>query len=169
MTKTVFGSQLYRREPFVGICPKNHPFAGREVSVEEIRKETLIHREKGSGTLAILKEKLLEHNESLERFHRHICISSFKMIIDLIKSGYGISFVYEILAKSDPELGIFTLKGEPIVREFNVIYLKHADVREKMEWFYDRVFRTLLNCLKCIIYEDIPMCKPSLKMACFLL
>ena len=55
------------------------------------------------------------------------------MIIDLIKSGYGISFVYEVLAKSDPELGIFTLKGEPIVREFNVIYLKHADVREKME------------------------------------
>ena len=47
----------------------------------------------------------------------------------------GISFVYEVLAKSDPELGIFTLKGEPIVREFNVIYLKHADVREKMEWF----------------------------------
>ena len=22
------------------------------------------------------------------------------------------------------------------------------------------VFHTLLNCLKCIIYEDIPMCKP---------
>ena len=66
---------------------------------------------------------------------KYLCISSFKMIIDLIKSGYGISFVYEVLAKSDPELGIFTLKGEPIVREFNVIYLKHADVREKMEWF----------------------------------
>ena len=66
---------------------------------------------------------------------KYLCISSFKMIIDLIKSGYGISFVYEVLAKSNPELGIFTLKGEPIVREFNVIYLKHADVREKMEWF----------------------------------
>ena len=66
---------------------------------------------------------------------KYLCISSFKMTIDLIKSGYGISFVYEVLAKSDPELGIFTLKGESIVREFNVSYLKHADVREKMEWF----------------------------------
>ena len=46
-----------------------------------------------------------------------------------------VSFVYEVLAKSDPELGIWTFKGEPIVREFNVIYLKHADVREKMAWF----------------------------------
>lgn len=122
--KNRFGSQLYRRESFVGICPKDHPFAGKEVSVEDLLSETLIHREKGSGTLAILEDKLLEHNESLERFHRHICISSFKMIIDLIKSGYGISFVYEVLAKSDPELGIFTLKGEPLIREFNIIYLK---------------------------------------------
>ena len=99
-----------------------------KVKYERYTKEELLEDEH-------LEEKLLEHNESLERFHRHICISSFKMIIDLIKSGYGISFVYEVFAKSDPELGIFTLNGEPIVREFNVIYLKHADVREKMEWF----------------------------------
>ncbi len=130
-----FGSQLYRREPFVGICRKDHPFAGKEVSVEELLSETLIHREKGSGTLAILEDKLLEHNESIDRFERLICISSFKMIIDLIKSGYGISFVYEVLARSDPELGIFTLKGEPLTREFNIIYLKDADVREKIDWF----------------------------------
>ena len=62
------------------------------------------------------------------------------MIIDLIKSGYGISFVYEVLAKSAPELGIFTLKGEPTVREFNVIYLKHADVKDGM------VFMTACVC-----------------------
>ena len=107
------------------------------VSVEDLLSETLIHHEKGSETLAILEDKLLEHNESLERFHRHICISSFKMIIDLIKSGYGISFVYEVLAKSDPELGIFTLKGEPLIREFNIIYLKYAEVGEKIGWFLD--------------------------------
>ena len=83
----------------------------------------------------ILLWMIISINLDRKSFHRHICISSFKMIIDLIKSGYGISFVYEVLAKSDPDLGIFTLKGEPIVREFNVIYLKHADVREKMEWF----------------------------------
>ena len=68
---------------------------------------------------------------------KYLCISSFKMIIDLIKSGYGISFVYEVLAKSDPELGIFTLKGEPLIREFNIIYLKYAEVGEKIGWFLD--------------------------------
>ena len=67
--KNRFGSQLYRREPFVGICPKDHPFAGREVSVEEILKETLIHREKRFWNASYpWRKKLLEYNESLERF-----------------------------------------------------------------------------------------------------
>ena len=88
----------------------------------------------GKPHVRIFRGACLERGAST-RPMKYLCISSFKMIIDLIKSGYGISFVYEVLAKSDPELGIFTLKGESIVREFNVSYLKHADVREKMEWF----------------------------------
>ena len=133
--KKRFDSQLYRKEPFVGICRKGHPFADREVSIEELLDETIIHREEGSGTRAILDEKLHGYNESLMRFHRHICISSFKVILDLVKAGFGVSFVYDILAKNDPGITSFTLTGEPIIREFNIVYLKYADVREKIGWF----------------------------------
>lgn len=133
--KKRFDSQLYRKEPFVGICRKGHPFADREVSIEELLSETIIHREEGSGTRAILDEKLHGYNESLMRFHRHICISSFKVILDLVKAGFGVSFVYDILAKNDPGITSFTIAGEPIIREFNIVYLKYADVREKIGWF----------------------------------
>ena len=130
-----FDSRLYRREPFVGICKKDHPFAGREVSVPELLGETIIHREEGSGTRAILEQKLKGYNESLNRFRRHICISSFKMILDLVKEGFGVSFVYKVLAESDPEISTFHIQGEPIVREFNIVYLKHTDQQEKIGWF----------------------------------
>lgn len=133
--KKRFDSQLYRKEPFVGICRRDHPFAGREVSMEELLAETIIHREEGSGTRAILDEKLHVYNESLMDFHRHICISSFKLILDLVKAGYGVSFVYDILAKNDPGITSFTLAGEPIIREFNIVYLKYADIHEKINWF----------------------------------
>lgn len=133
--KKHFDSQLYRREPFVGICHKNHPFAGREVSIPELLSETIIHREEGSGTRAILEEKLNGYNESLQRFRRHICISSFKQILDLVKNGYGVSFVYDILAESDPNVCTFTIQGEPVIREFNIVYLKYTDVKERIQWF----------------------------------
>ena len=134
--KTAFDSILLRREPFVGICRKDHPFAGREVTIEELLQQTIIHREDGSGTRAILEQELEGYNESLQRFPRRICISSFSVILDLVKQGFGVSFVYNILADSDPELAKFSIRGEHVVREFNIVYLKYADMREKIRLFF---------------------------------
>ncbi|NLM18860.1 MAG: LysR family transcriptional regulator [Clostridiaceae bacterium] len=136
--KNNFNNILLRREPFVGICKNDHSFAGREISIEELLQETIIHREKGSGTRAILEQELSWYNESLERFQRHICISSFKLILELVKRGFGISFVYNILADSDPELAKFSIQGEKVVREFNIVYLKYADMHEKIHAFFNR-------------------------------
>ena len=134
--KSRYDNILLRREPFVGICRKDHPFAGQEVTIDELLQETIIHRENGSGTRAILEQELSGYNESLLRFPRHICISSFNIILDLVKQGLGISFVYGILAESDPDLATFSLQGETVVREFNVVYLKYADIREKIQLFF---------------------------------
>lgn len=134
--KKRYDSQCLRKEPFVGICRKDHPFANRQISIEELLNESIIHREEGSGTRAILEQKLLGYNESLQHFKRHICISSFKLILDLVKNGFGVSFVYDILAESDPELATFRIQGEAIVREFNLVYLKHSDVQEKIDLFF---------------------------------
>lgn len=134
--RSQFDSRLYRKEPFVGICPIDHPFAGKEVTLEELFKETIIHREAGSGTRAILEQKLQGYNESLDRFKRQICISSFPLILDMVKNGFGVSFVYEVLADSDPGVAKFTIEGEPIIREFNIVYLKYADLQEKIDLFF---------------------------------
>ena len=134
--KKHFDSQCMRREPFVGICRKDHPFAGRQITIEELLAETIIHREEGSGTRAILEQKLQGYNESLNRFKNHICISSFKLILDLVKEDFGVSFVYNVLADSDPDIEKFSIQGEPIVREFNIVYLKHTNVQEKIDLFF---------------------------------
>ncbi len=134
--KTRFDSILLRREPFVGICRKDHPFAGQEVTMEELLRETIIHREDGSGTRAILEQELRGYNESLQRFRRHICISSFNLILDLVKQGFGVSFVYNILADSDPAVAKFSIRGESVVREFNIVYLKYTNIYEKIRWFF---------------------------------
>ena len=104
--------------------------------MDALLKETIIHREDGSGTRAILEQELQGYNESLQRFQRHICISSFNVILDLVKQGFGVSFVYNILADSDLALAKFTLRGETVVREFNVVYLKYADLGEKIGRFF---------------------------------
>lgn len=141
--KNVYDSRCLRREPFVGICRKGHPFSGREISVAQLLDETIIHREEGSGTRAILEEKLQGYHESFIHFRRNICISSFKLILELVREGLGVSFVYQVLADSDPALDQFRLQGGEIVREFNLVWLRNANVRDKIELFLPPVYLDL--------------------------
>ncbi len=135
--KTRYGYQLMSREPFVGICARNHPFAGRTVSVEEILKQTAIIREEGSGTRSILENRMMEFNESVSNFRRTIVISSFPLILDYVRKGIGISFVYEVLAK-DADLGIFSIENGWIEREFNFVFRKDSGMEEKIQRFLSR-------------------------------
>lgn len=134
--KRRYDSHCLREEPFVGICQKGHPFSGRAVTVDELLKQPLIYREPGSGTRAILEQLLQGNNESISRFSRQICISSFKLILELVRKGFGVSFVYQVLADSDPGVDVFRLRGGAISRQFNLVWLHGADVRQKIELFF---------------------------------
>ncbi len=129
-----YGHELYSLESFVGICAPDHPFAGRKISLDELLQQTLICREEGSGTRAILENKLLDTSHTLSQFKRCICISSFSLILDFVKKGYGISFVYEVLAKQ-AGLATFTLESGSIQREFNFVFLKNTGAEEKFRQF----------------------------------
>lgn len=134
--KNKYGHMLFSKELFVGVCAPTHPFANRAVTVSELLGETLICRENGSGTRAILENKLLDFNESITHFKRCICISSFPIILDYVKKGLGISFVYEVLAKQSG-LSTFTIQGCRIQREFNFVYPKNTGAEEKIQYFME--------------------------------
>ncbi len=134
--KTKYGYSLFSREAFVGVCAPSHPFAGRSLSIPEVLKETVICREEGSGTRAILENKLSDYNESISQFRRTICINSFSLILEYVRKGYGISFVYEILAKKSG-LATFQIESCEIEREFNFVYLKNTCAEAKIQHFLD--------------------------------
>ncbi|MBP1927390.1 DNA-binding transcriptional LysR family regulator [Sedimentibacter acidaminivorans] len=136
--KQKYSYMLYRKEPFVGICSKTHPFAQRNVSFEELFKETLIVREKGSGTRAIFEQILFEHNFTLECFKKQICISSFQLIKELVLTENSISFVYEAVANSDNDLSSFAIGDNCITREFNYVYLKNTNAQKYISLFENK-------------------------------
>lgn len=134
--KDRYDSRVLREEPFVGICRKEHPFAGRAVTVDELLKQTIICREEGSGTREVLERLLLAYNETLSRFSGQICISSFQIILDLVRKGFGVSFVYRVLADSDDQIATFTLQSNEIVRQFQLVWLRQADIQSKLDLFF---------------------------------
>lgn len=117
---------LLRSEPFVGICADDHPFANREVPVQELFSQRLILREEGSGTRRIFLDALAQQGWKEEAFASVACISSFKLIKELVKEGCGISFLYEAVVHHTSGIARFTCPPLTQNHDLNVVYLKNT-------------------------------------------
>lgn len=117
---------LLRAEPYIGICAKDHPWSGKSVRLEELFSERLILREPGSGTRNILERELFQQGYGIEAFQSCVCISSFKIIRELVASGCGVSFLYEAVVKADAQFGHFFCPPLTGVHELNVVSLKNT-------------------------------------------
>ena len=135
--KSRYESFLLRSEPYIGVCAKGHPFAGREVAMTELFSERLILREPGSGTRNILERELQQCGYTVEAFHANICISSFKLIRDLVRAGQGVSFLYEAVVKDEAQIAHFSCPPLTGVHELNVACLKNTNAAALAHRFLD--------------------------------
>ena len=134
--KSRYGWSLYKKEKFVGICSRNHRFAGRKVSIDEIFKEALIVREEGSGTRYILERELKKHGYGLDQFRRVTSLGNFSVIMEMLECGNAITFAYQPIARQRGDLTTFQIKGIDIEGEFNFVYCNERIAREKIAAFF---------------------------------
>ena len=134
-SKTKYDSYILRMEPFVGICGKDSPLCGKEVSIEELLGETIIVREEGSGTRRIFEERLNASGYELNDFFRKVSISSFASIKALVSSGIGISFLYDSVVSEEASIGTFRVRGLTEPHAFHVVYTRNTSARGYSEQF----------------------------------
>ncbi len=126
--KNRYGYRLYRKAPFVGMCRRDHPFAGRTVTLQDLRGQSVVLREKGSGTRAILENALAEYGFGVDLFSREIRSSNFSLILRFVSEGSGITFAYAPVAEGRKDIAFFHLDCLGEEREFHIVYLKGTKV-----------------------------------------
>lgn len=133
--RQAYAYRLYRKEPFVGFCAPEHPFAGRQVKLDELWAESILVREKGSGTRDILEKMLEGENRSLQDFAAVNSISNFGLLEYLVSQGRGITFAYRAVGEDSRKIAQFHVEGWDISREFNYVYLPDSGAEETVEFF----------------------------------
>ena len=137
--KNKYGHHLFKKECFVGICSTTHPFAGKSVSLSDIFKEQLIVRENGSGTRKLLEQAIIDRGYSLQSFSQISSISNFSVICDVVAYNNAITFAYETIAHSHPNLAIFEFEDMKIQGEFNYVYCNENLAKQKIELFLNQI------------------------------
>ncbi|MBR4879827.1 MAG: LysR family transcriptional regulator [Clostridia bacterium] len=126
--KSCYDYELFRNEPFIGICSPDSQYATKSCSVDELVDNRLILREKGSGTRAIFENVLFEKNLSPESFNGILEIGSLNAIKKLVSYNAGVSFMYLAAAGEEIRQGKLSpikLSNWNVAHEFNFVYTKN--------------------------------------------
>ena len=134
--KERYPHHLFKKERFVGICGKGHPFAGKTVSLEEVFREGLIVRERGSGTRRLLEQAISDRGYSIDSFQSCSSISNFSVICELVARNGAITFAYEPIANSRNDLETFMVEDMQIQGEFNFVYSNAQVAKPKIAMFF---------------------------------
>ncbi len=138
--KSDYEATLFSLEKFIPVCSPQSEFANKEVSFREITRSRLILRERGSGTREIFENILQKNNYSLQAFEKVIEIGNMAAIKKVVSNGLGITFLFEVAAKSEIEngsLSIINIPGFSEQREFNFVLLKNSFFRERYMIIYE--------------------------------
>lgn len=142
-TKKDYDYIVYSKEKYICVCGSKYNISDKEYEIDDLLNETLIIREKGSGTRDILEKNLEDKNLCTSDFKNVMQIGNINAIKYLVKNNDGITFLYEAAVKE--ELKNKTLRKIEVTdlytnHNFYFIWRKNSE--------FSRVYRELAEELQ---------------------
>ncbi|MCL6612644.1 MAG: LysR family transcriptional regulator [Peptococcaceae bacterium] len=132
------------QDQLVLIVPPSHPWANiNAVKVSDLKNESMIMREQGSGTRRTLEQKLGEHNIALEKIPQAMELGSTRAVITAVEAGLGVSIVSRCAVREALELG--RVKEVQIVGLDLSRYLYQIRYNQGMGGFAIEAFTEFIN------------------------
>lgn len=131
-------SENFMEDELVLVCGAIHPLAQvSEISLDDLSEQTLILREKGSGTREILDSMFLMHGITITPAWESI---STEAIISAVSSGVGVSVLpYKLVKRDLDENRLVKVKitNVEFKRRFHIIYHKDKNLSNSALAFID--------------------------------
>jgi DNA-binding transcriptional LysR family regulator len=89
------------RDSVVLACPPGHRFAGRTVTVDELRGETLIVMQDGAGVRQMIEDEFRGLGVRLRDLDVHLELGLQESVTTAVRSGYGVTFISRSSVESD--------------------------------------------------------------------
>jgi DNA-binding transcriptional LysR family regulator len=95
----------FLRDRVVLAVPPGHRFAGRRVSLEELRREPLIVMQEGSGIRTVIEEELREAGVRLRDLQVAMELGLQESAKSAVEGGHGVSFLSSLALAKELRLG----------------------------------------------------------------
>jgi DNA-binding transcriptional LysR family regulator len=97
----------FLRDEVVLACPPGHPFAGREVAIDDLRRETLIVMQEGAGVRQLIEDELRRGGTRLRDLDVRLELGLQESVTTAVRAGHGVTFISR--SSVEPDLAAGTL------------------------------------------------------------
>ncbi len=112
------------RDEVVLACPPGHPFAGRSVSLEELREEPLIVMQEGAGVRQVIEDELRRAGTRLRDLEPRLELGLQESVKSAVAAGHGVTFISRTAIEADLAAGTLVtarVKGLEPSREISLV------------------------------------------------
>ncbi len=83
------------------VCPPGHRFAGRTVTLDELREETLILMQEGAGVRQIVEDALRRQGVRLRDLDVRLVLGLQESVRRAVEAGFGVTFISRTAVESE--------------------------------------------------------------------
>jgi DNA-binding transcriptional LysR family regulator len=119
------------RDEVVLAVPASHPFAGKTVTLEQLRGEPLIVMQEGAGVRQVLEDELRKTGTRVRDLDVRLELGLQESVRSAVLAGHGVTFISRLAIESDLATGLLAtarVRGLDPVRE---IFLARASGRSE--------------------------------------
>jgi DNA-binding transcriptional LysR family regulator len=93
------------RDEVVLACPPGHAFAGRTITLDELRGEPMVLMQEGAGVRQVIEDELRGVGVRLRDLDVRLELGLQESVRSAVRAGYGITFISRSAVESDLEAG----------------------------------------------------------------
>lgn len=115
---------LFMEDRIIPICSSHSPYAGREISIKELKEIPLALREVGSGTLSALARKMAQFNIKMSDLNIKVRLGGTEVLKNFLIEDTAVGFLSPLAVKREIALGLLiqvNVSDLAVERSFNFV------------------------------------------------
>jgi DNA-binding transcriptional LysR family regulator len=132
--------EAFFRDEVILVCPPGHPFAGRTVTLDELRAEPLIAMQEGAGVRQVLEEELRAQGLRLRDLDVRLELGLQESVKTAVQRGYGLTFISRTSVEAELAAGTLAaahVEGFAPVREIVLVRASGRPATRAAQAFLD--------------------------------
>ena len=112
------------RDEVVLACPPGHRFAGRTISLDDLRREPLILMQEGAGVRQVIEDELRDAGLRFRDLDVRLELGLQESVRSAVRAGHGVTFISRSAVEAELEAGtlaIARVEGLEPVREISLV------------------------------------------------